>query len=64
MIRWSSHVLNPIPMKKVRKGFCTELWSVVADYFFRQSIRNEETSENVSGLLSGGASHGNDFRPL
>ena len=29
----------------------------------RQPIRSEETSDNVSGL-SGGASHGNDFRPL
>ena len=29
---------------KVSKGFCSELWSVVADYFFRQPIRSKETS--------------------
>ena len=63
MIWWSSRVLNPIPMKKVSKGFCG-LWSIVADYFFRQSIRSEQTSENVNGLLSGGASRGDDLRPL
>ena len=51
-------------MKKIRKGFYSELWSVVADYFFRQSIRSKETLENVNGLLSGGASRGNDFRTL
>ena len=63
MIRWSSRVFNPIPMKK-EKASAVNCGLLVLTVPFWQSIRSEETSENVNGLLSGGASCGNDFWTL
>ena len=56
-------MLNPIPMKK-EKASAVNCGLLALTISFRQSIRSEETSENVNGLLSGGASRGNDFRTL
>ena len=55
-------MFNPILIKK-EKASAVNCGLLALTIPFWQSIRSEETSDNVSGL-SGGASHGNDFRPL
>ena len=54
--------LSPFQRRKSEKASAVNCGPL--SLFLQQSIRSEETSENVTGLLSGGASRGNDLQPL